>query len=123
MGADEGVVHLQQRLALARVQSRVLADRRSDTQLLVLLGGVRHARLLVQHLSGEVEVARDRGEHLLRRLSQSALDLRHVRIGDADHVGELAHRERVQLPLVADDLSERRLLSRPRVEHTRCPVR
>ena len=54
-----------------------------------------------------VEVAGDRVEHLLRGLSQPALDLRHVGIGDADHVGEPAHRERVQLPLAADDLPER----------------
>jgi len=35
------------------------------------------------------------------------LDLRQVRVGDADEVGELAHGELLELPLAANELAER----------------
>ena len=67
----------------------------------------------------------DRVEDLLGRLAQPALDLREVRVGDADQAGELAHRELLQLALPADVLTQRgarRLVHRPSVRTPPCEV-
>jgi hypothetical protein len=63
--------------------------------------------VLVQRVGRQLQVVRDRIEHLLRRLAQPALDLRQIRVGDADQIRQLAHGELLQLALTADELAQR----------------
>jgi hypothetical protein len=105
----EGLVDLDQRLALTRRQRLVGLDRGDDRRFLVGLVGFA-GLVSLERLGRHLEVLGDRLEHTLRRLTQSPLDLGQVRVGDADQVRKLAHRELVQLPLTADVLAERGLV-------------
>src|SRR4029077_19921740 len=93
------------RLALAAGEVRVLADRIDDGRR-VLFGADRHARLLAQGVDGDLQRLGDPLEHLLRWIAEAALDLRQVRVRDADQVRKLAHRPRAQLALPTDDLAQ-----------------
>jgi pimeloyl-ACP methyl ester carboxylesterase len=101
----EGAIDLEQGLALAPGQARVLADGLFDRAG----DGLRangHARLLVERVGGDLQGCRDRVEHAVGRLAQAALDLRQVRIGDPGQRRELPHRQLVELALAADDLAQ-----------------
>ena len=123
--AMNALVDLQQRrrcAAVSRGSARIAATSgRSPTS-----SSARWAALLVaalQRLGRELEVVGDRVQDLLGRLAQPALDLRQVRVGDADEVRQLAHRELLQLALAADVLAQRgarRLVHRPSVRGRHC---
>ena len=87
----ERVVDRDQRTALRRGESGIGANGGHHRPLfaLVPLAVGRESAVLVEGLDRDLEIARDRVEDALRRVAQSALDLREVRVGDP---GELASR-------------------------------
>ena len=76
-----------------------------------------------QQVGRNIERLGDRPKHLFRRGAEPTFYLREVRIGDAGHRCDLAHRQLGKLSLPADDLAEsqliiRRLLCCSQLEHT-----
>ena len=73
--------------------------------------GLHIARAPVQLFDRQIQGSGQRLDHRLGGCPQSPFDLREVRIGNPDRLGQLTHGQRRKLALFADDRTEQTLWS------------
>ena len=105
----ERLVRLNQRAALRSGQVRIGLDCLNDLCRPIAW------LFAAEQVGRNVERVGDRPEHLFRRGTKPTFDLGEVRVGDASHRRNLAHRQLGQLSLPADDLTESQLIIRRRL--------
>src|SRR6478735_359239 len=105
VGRQEALVDVEQRLALLRLQLRVVGDGVTHAATRGALR-VEQSGPLVQRLRADLQRRGELAEDVGRRSAQPALDLREVRVAHPGEVGEAAHADLAHLPLGLDELAE-----------------